>query len=193
MKIGIDLDDVLSESTAAFIKFYNETYGTNLDIKTKEKYGWWEIVDVPREEYEKRVHKFYTTPYFKNTEPINDASETLKKLKKNNELYIITARGNNIKEITEKWVENNFPNIFSKIYYTNQFEQGLKKTTKATICNNLNIDIFIEDSLEFAEDCAKSNRKVYLLDYPWNQTDKLPEGITRVYSWREIDELVNRL
>ena len=45
MKIGIDLDDVLSKTTAAFIEFHNKNYGTTLDIKNKEKYGWWEIID----------------------------------------------------------------------------------------------------------------------------------------------------
>lgn len=191
MKIGIDLDDVLSKSTAAFIEFYNNTYGTNIKIENKEKYGWWELVDVPREEYEKRVHEFYTTHYFQETDPVDGAKEILKKLKNNNELCIITARGNNIKEVTEKWVEKYFPNIFSKIYFTSQFELGAIQTTKSAICNDLNIDIFIEDNLEFAESCIKPNRKVYLLNYPWNQADKLPNGIKRVRSWEEIGQLEN--
>ena len=37
MKIGIDFDDVLSKTTEGFIEFHNKNYGTNLDIKTKEK------------------------------------------------------------------------------------------------------------------------------------------------------------
>ena len=191
MKIGIDLDDVLSKSTAAFIKFHNNTYGTNIKIENKEKYGWWELVDVTREEYEKRVHEFYTMSYFTNTEPVLGAKDVLEKLKINNELFIITARGEIIKETTEKWVKKNFPNIFSKIYFTSQFELGAIQTTKAAICNNLDIDIFIEDSLQFALDCNQPNRKVYLLDYPWNQTDKLSDGIKRVYSWDEIGKLIS--
>ena len=78
MKIGVDLDDVLSKTTAAYIKFHNEVYGTNMKIENKDKYGWWELFGESREEYEKIVNKFYTTTYFKNTEPVDGAAETLK-------------------------------------------------------------------------------------------------------------------
>ena len=135
---------------------------------------------------------FYTTPYFQNTEPVDGAREILEKLKNKNKIYVITARGERAKEITEKWIGNNYPNIFDKIYFTNQFSQTGVKTTKAIVCDDLDIDIFIEDSLDFALECAKPNRKVFLLDYPWNKTDKLPNGVTRVYSWKEIFELVSR-
>ncbi len=193
MKIGIDLDDVLSKTTAAFIEFHNKNYGTNLDIKTKEKYGWWEIIDVVMDEYKKRVGEFYTTDYFLNTEPIEGAKNVLGELKKDNELYVITARSDDVKKVTEKWIEENYPNIFTKIYFTNQFGQTGVKTSKAIICNDLNIDVFIEDSINFALECAAPNRKVFLLDYPWNQKDKLPVGVTRVNSWKEIGRLVSSL
>jgi uncharacterized HAD superfamily protein len=191
MKIGIDLDDVLSKTTEGFIEFHNKNYGTNLDVKTKEKYGWWEIIDQPRDVYEKRLIKFNATQYFKNTQPVKGAREILERLKKNNELFVITARGDDVKGDTEKWVKNNFPNIFSEIYFTNQFGQTGTKISKRMVCDNLDIDVYIDDSLEFALECARQNRKVYLLNYPWNQTDKLPEGVTRVYSWGEIGKFIS--
>ena len=193
MKIGVDLDDVLSKTTAAYIKFHNDTYGTNLKIEDKQKYGWWELFGETREEYEKIVNKFYTTHYFTEAKPIEEAIDVLKNIKGDDKLYVITARGENIKEITEKWIEKNFPGIFSKIYYTNQFEVGGKKTTKAAICNVLDVDVFIDDGLDFALDCASPNREVLLLNYPWNQTKKLPAGITRVYSWGEIGKIIDNL
>ncbi len=33
--------------------------------------------------------------------------------------------------------------------------------------------------------------KVLLLDRPWNRAKKLPEEVTRVYSWEEILDRIN--
>jgi len=190
MKIGVDLDDVLSQSTPALIKFHNNTYGTSLKIKDLKTYIWETWSETLKEALQK-IEDFHKTPYFKNIKPIKGAKEVLEKLKKNNEIYIITARGDDIKKATEKWVENHFPNTFSKIYFTDEFLQENAEVTKGTVCNSIGIDVFIEDNLEYALECAGPNRKVYLLDYPWNQTDELPEGVKRVYSWKEIGELAS--
>jgi len=188
MRIGIDLDDVLSKTTPAFIKFHNDIYGTNIKIEEMKTYGWWNFIGGSKDEYKRKVHEFITTSYGERAKLIKYSKEILKKLKRNNKLYIVTARSNDVKRETKKWVENNFPNIFSKIYFTDEFLQKNTRVTKKMICDDIDIDIFIEDNLEYAIECAGPNRKVYLLDYPWNQTDKLPNGVKRVYLWKEIGE-----
>lgn len=190
MKIGIDLDEILSQSTLAFIKFHNEIYGTNIKIENKKTYSWSELINESGDVYEKKIHEFFTSSYGKNIKPIKDARNVLEKLKSNNRLYIITARSNNVRKETEEWIEKHYYNIFSNIYFTDQWFKNGIETTKGTICNILGIDIFIEDNLEYALECVAPNRIVYLLDYPWNQTDKLPKGVRRVYSWKEIGESV---
>jgi uncharacterized HAD superfamily protein len=189
MKIGIDLDEVLSQSAKALVEFHNNTYGTTYKIENLDFYVW-EIWSETLKEALQKIDTFHKTKYFKNIKPIEGAKEVLEELKKNNELYIITARSEDIRKETEKWVERYFPNIFSDIYFTNQFSLDGTSTTKKIVCDNLDIDILVEDNLTNAIECTRSKRKIYLLDYPWNQIDKLPEGITRVHSWKEIGELV---
>ena len=190
MKIGIDLDDTLGQSMKAFAAFSNDRYKTNLKIEDMKVYDLEKIINLSKEGTIKRLNEFHDTFYGKKIEPFDGAVETLKKLKKNNELYIVTSRGNDMRGITEKWVGKNFPNIFIGIYFTNEFVYSNAKMTKKTVCNNFGIDILIEDNLGYAAGCMAPNRKILLFDRPWNQTNKLPKGIVRVHSWKEIYKLV---
>ena len=134
-----------------------------------------------------KVEDFHKTEYFKNIKPIPGAREVLDELKKNNDLYVITARSENIRKDTEEWIEKYYPNIFSKVYLTNHYALNGTETSKKKVCDSLDVDIFIEDNIKYAEECVGPNRKIYLLDYPWNQSDKLPQNIIRVHSWKEIN------
>jgi len=187
MKIGVDLDNVLSQSMPALIEFHNKNYGTNQKLEDFKTANFEEAWGGSLEQAIQKIDKFHKTYGFKNLKPIEGAKEVLEKLKKNNELYIITARTDDIKKDTEDWIELYFPNIFSKIYFTNQFSMGNKSIPKKKVCDDLGIDVFIEDNITNVLECTSPNRKVYLFDYPWNQTNKLPEGVERVHSWKEID------
>lgn len=186
--IGIDLDEVLGHFLPAFIEFHNNTYGTDLKPEQFHSYYFWEILGVTKENSIQKVYDFHKTPYFKNIKPIKGSKESLEILKKNNKLFIITSRQNSIADETNRWVENNFPNIFSGIYFTNNFSEYGDVKTKAEICDNLRIDVLIEDSFLFAAECLKPNRKILLFDYPWNKHLVLPEEIERVHSWEEVME-----
>jgi uncharacterized HAD superfamily protein len=186
MKIGIDLDDTLSNSREKMIEFHNKIYGTHFKLADIKTYNLWEDWGGTLETTIEELEKFHHAKYGDKIMPLEGAKEVLTKLKKNNELYVITARANDVKKITEDWINKYFPNIFSKIYFTNEFPHGVAEITKKKICDTLDIDIFIEDNLEFALECAEPNRKVFLIDHPWNQTDKLPTNIKRVHSWKEI-------
>jgi len=186
MKIGIDLDDVLCQTMRAVIKFHNNIYETNLKIDDVINYSLCKIWGGTEEETTKKIHEFHKTDYAKNIKPVKGAREILEKIKINNELYIITARPFDAIGETEEWVQDHFPNIFSKIYFTDQPYENTANITKEKICNDIGIDIFIEDNLKNALKCRCADRKVYLFDYQWNQTDKLTDGVKRVYSWEEL-------
>lgn len=189
MKIGVDFDDVLSQTMQAIADFHNENYGTHLTFEDMTSTNFEEIWGGTREEAVKKIHDFHFSPYGLNTPSIEGAREVLEKLKKNNELFVITARNDETRKISGEWVEKNFPGIFSGIYFTNQFANKAI-TTKHKVCDNLNIDIFIDDNFKYASDCVKPNRKVFLFNYPWNQSEALPEGITRINSWKELGEFL---
>jgi uncharacterized HAD superfamily protein len=191
MKIGIDLDDTLSYTIPEMVEFHNKNYGTNLKPEDYKKYEQWYIWSETLEEALKRLYEFHTSDYGENIKPILYAKDILDKAKENNQIFVITARSKNIEKETRDWLEKYYPNIFSKIYFTDNYSKENKKVTKKGVCDELGIDIFIEDNLQYATECANPERKVYLLDYPWNQSESLPENVKRVKDWKEID-IINK-
>lgn len=187
MKIGVDLDEVLTEYVKNFIIFHNQNYGTKLNFEDIKKYFFYELLGISFEEDIGRQYKFFETDLFKQIQPVSGAVNGVDKLKNNFEMVIITARPNEIKDKSINWIEKYFPDIFSQIIFTNKhsLNNDLKRE-KHDICLELGVNLIIEDSLATAEKCASIGIKVLLLDKPWNQAENLPNGIKRVHSWEEI-------
>ncbi len=190
MKIGIDLDDVLGQSMEALIAFSNNVYKTNLKIENIKKYNLPEILNSNMKDTLLKLGKFHNSSYGKDIKPVKDSKEAIMKIKGGNELYVLSSRTEEIRGITQKWINNNFPHTFSKLYLTAEFSERISIVTKATVCNDLGINLLIEDNLSYAIECLAPHRKILLFDRPWNQIDKLPKGIVRVHSWKEIERII---
>jgi len=186
MKIGIDLDEVLVEYLAVLIDHHNATYNTSLTKEQFKSYKFWEIWGGTREEAIQKVYTFYQTADFKNLKPLPHSQKTIDILKQNHELFVITSRPHDIREITKELIDEHFPNTFSNIIFANHYSQNGEEITKKQICDSVGIEILIEDSLDYALECLNEKRKIFLFDYPWNQSEKLPAGIHRIKSWKEI-------
>lgn len=185
MLIGVDLDGVLVDFMSSFLNYYNHVYGTNLTRDQIYTYDLWKIFGETREKAIQKISDFYKTHHFNSLEPIQDSIEAIDTLKQNHDLVVITSRHNDIIEGTKRWLEKYFPNKFSEVYLTNQYSLDEDYRRKSDICLDLGINVLIEDSLDYAKECIPKTR-VLLFDQPWNQSQKLPESITRVKSWKEI-------
>ncbi|MEI6528620.1 MAG: HAD hydrolase-like protein [bacterium] len=188
MKIAIDLDEVLGDFMSALLEYFNHTYDQNLEYQNVFSYNFWEVWGGSRDGAIQMVYDFHKTDYFANIKPIPGAREALQTLKGlDHDLYIVTSRQNDVIGPTKDWVQKNFPNIFSDIFFTNHFSRdGSVPKTKADICNSLGIQMLVEDSLTYSKECIYPGRKIFLIDRPWNQDKNLPSEIQRVYSWKEI-------
>jgi len=198
MKIGCDLDEVLADFLGALMRFHNDKYNTQLKKADFKSYSFWEVWGGTKEQTIEKVDNFFTTNYFKNMQTIYGARDGIDFLKKNHELAIITSRPQHIAEQTIDWIKKYYPNSFSGIFFSQSIIRNIperggdSRKTKLDFCNELELDIMIEDSLDFAKQCVTNKRQVYLLDtgYPYNQVKELPRGITRVYSWAELTKRI---
>jgi uncharacterized HAD superfamily protein len=190
MKIGIDLDGCAADTISPFLKFYNERHNSKYAYEEILTHDFWDLFGITREEAIGRMHDFYEQTEFDIIPVIGTAAETIKKLNEDNELIVITARPLIYKEKTMQWLEKHFPNIFSKVIFTNQYSKDhlSKQTTKAAICEMEGIDILVEDFDKYVTECAGVCKKVIVFDQPWNQNAKLPENAVRVKSWDEVLE-----
>ena len=67
------------------------------------------------------------------------------------------------------------------------------KISKPDMCKKIGAVALIDDSLDYAKQCAAAGLPVFLFgDYPWNETaEPLDQRITRVGTWRMVAQLVS--
>ena len=188
MRIGLDLDEVLSRFVLGLVEYYNSTYKTSLKLEDFHSYKFWEVWGGTKEDTIKKVWNFRNTEYFKNLRPLEGSQQAVQLLSQNHELYVITSRPIEIYEETALWLQKNFPDKFARLEFTKNIwtKLGGDMKTKSELCKDLSIDAIIEDTLEYAVECASEGIEVLLLNYPWNQSNSLPKNITRFDSWDDI-------
>ena len=188
MRRGIDLDEVVADTIMALVNFHNERYGTNFNKNDFHSYYFWEIWGGTKKEAINKIYEFFGTDHFANIAPIAGSLNAMEKLKENgHELFVITGRQNEIIKETEEWIEKHFTKVFSGVHFANSYNLTSQPLKKSAICNQLDIEIIVEDDIYHANDLAEYGIKVLLFDQPWNQNGlESKENIERVYSWEEI-------
>ncbi len=187
MKIGVDIDGVVADSSKKFLEFYNKKTNSKLLIKDWVTYNFWDFVSMPKEEGKKLLEEFYSLNDFDEIPLIEGSREAIIKLSKSNEVYIITARPLQWRDKTKKFLDKYF--CGEEISLIHSRDNTDKAIYKREICNNLKIDVLIEDHGDIALQCAEIGVKVFLLDHPYNKNCE-HKNITRVNSW---DEILRRL
>ncbi len=185
MKIGIDIDGVLTD-IARFVLDYGTKfcYENNIKYKLKDdEYDETKALGIQEEQMEKFWNTYlglYATQY-----PTREfASEAIKQLKKDNEIYIITARNEDglpketygtMQTMVKKWLEDS-KIVYDKLIFT--------RGSKLPYCLENGIDIMIEDSPKNIMDIS-SKLSVFCFDNPYNKK-VAGNNITRVYSWYDV-------
>lgn len=187
--IAVDIDEVLAPIFENLVNWHNKQYGTNLELADNYSNDLkiWGAESI--EEAIKRVQIFFSHPHFFDAQPVKEATHALKKLNKNYELVIITARDKIVEEVTLKWVAKYFPEIFRAVHFTAKYSLEGHNRSKSEVLIDIQANYLIDDSLENAIDAAKTGITVLLFgDYPWNQSATLPKNVVRVENWQKVLE-----
>lgn len=135
---GFDLDDTLIDFTPAFLKFYNEKYGTNHEKKEFHNYRFWEILGGTRERMTEIIHEYHETDFAKDVEIIDGAYEVIQSLyERGEDNYIITSRPEYMKPHTQAIIEKLFDRHIKDIYFANHFSMRGTPKKKSEICAHL--------------------------------------------------------
>ena len=102
MKIGIDIDGVITNFVDEFIKIVKKRYGIKIVETDIIYHDLYQVLGIS----EKEALKIIDETLHNNLKVIPHAKKYINLLSKNNEIYILTARTINIK-IIEKWLEEN--------------------------------------------------------------------------------------
>ena len=183
MKIGIDIDDVIT-NTSETIEEYVVKDSNSQKLREHMK----EIMKGNPSDPE--VIEFYMKTYlkvFKKVKLKENAKEVIQRLlDKGNEICLITARGENLEffrgseKVTKELLENN------NIKYTKIIFNAINK---AQLCVDNQIDLMIDDSIEHCEDVK--NIGVESIVFTSKVNKAIHTTVERVNNWIELETKLN--
>lgn len=181
MRLAIDVDNVLCETTIQIISFINERL-PNINLKMEDLTSYW-IEDALPKEYEWIVPlAFEQSCVWKKVKIIDGATKYLEKLfSEGVELYFATATtAENFKKKIG-FLERNF--TFLPKGYVKEHAISIKHKQL------LDVDYLIDD---FENNLIGRRRyKSIVYDYPWNRNLKdNGDTIRRVYNWEMIYNII---
>lgn len=189
--IAVDIDDVLSRSAETVLAFSNERWGHEhtLEDLTEDLAAMWQVTEEEREE---RWLEYMASGNFETYGVIEAAKEALEKLKEHYTLIAVTSRRPILMEITEEWLEANYPGIIDKVVCAQIYGVGKKNAlhlTKAEILQEIEAEYLIDDQTKHCFGAAGVGVKALLFGgYPWNRDVALPEGVVRCNEWKDVLE-----
>lgn len=192
MRIGIDIDNVISDFDNALLRAYlkhdKEIYGKGI-VNPQAKYIRKGMFDWSEEEesdfYYKNIEEIAT-----HLKPIHRAPEIITQLKEEgNEIYIISGRDNQEYtkpfEMTKEWLEkHHIP--YDELLLTNAYD----KQAKTKVCLEKGIAIMIEDNTGTCKDLMENGITVWMMNTRFNQNNL---EIERVSSWEEIHKKIKKI
>lgn len=178
MLIGIDIDEVLSETIDFVLEYHKgEVKGKKIERNQISDYflaniPWYEFLST-EESANFFIEPLSSRLMFTALKPVDWAFKKLKERKEAwHHFYAITARGEPLRESTEQRINNHFPEIFDKLFFCNHYWPDFPRYTKEDICTEHGVSLFVEDNPRYAIDLEKLGIKVFLLNKPWNANFK---------------------
>lgn len=183
MRIGVDIDNVLSNFNEILLNKYIEHDKSingkgivNQDVYIRDMFNW-------NKEYEEKFYKENIEYFASLFEPIEECSKYVKLLKEEgNTIYIISGRDNgeysNPYKMTIDWLKK-YDIVYDKLFLVDAYNSH----SKTEICLEYNIDVMIDDSKRMCKDIKDNGIRALLMDTPYNRDTNEFE---RVNSWKEI-------
>ncbi len=194
MQIGIDVDDVVADCAAPYLRAFAKEFGLELGAAALG----WHLLDgfseIPKEKKEEFRVKLYGGTFFGELECYPDCGDALARLYlAGHELHFITARSERRRRVTEEWLDRKgLLRYASSVqlrptgdFVPRSYDASGSAEYKVDIARELALDSFCEDDPVIARKLADSGVHVYLFDRAWNEGVAHP-AVRRVHDWDEV-------
>jgi uncharacterized HAD superfamily protein len=182
LNIGVDIDGTITDPYH-FIPYLNEMFNKNYKNEDITTHDWEALYNIKESDIITNFHETYLHTYI-DVECIEGSSEIIEEIAKEHNVFFITARSHNLTDITNNWLK--------EIGLSSIDVHLLGSHYKVEKAQELNCDIFIEDSPANAIQLAEVGIIVFLINTYYNQEVKHP-NIIRVNNWNEIKEKINTI
>lgn len=178
MNIAFDLDDVLYDT---YMWSYNVLKKHKL-LEYRDCLKNYNFRGIPEPHNKMLLNSLYTDDYVKKVPIKNQCADFIKTLRKKHNIYIVTARGDDIMLSTRARVLGDFGIDYKHVF---------NAKNKTELCNRLNIDIVVDDN-PFFYDISNLNGKLLVLrddktmNFYINKNIKVIKKITEVERYASI-------
>ncbi len=191
--ITFDCDEVLAELIKSMLDRHNNTF---LWIPL----AWDEIVDYYVENIPKIKEQKISFDASKQVfdevildhgtiSPVAGMDAIVRGLKNQwHELYVITARGDELQEATIQWIETHYPKMFSDIILANHYNENSR--CKWDICHYLWSELMFEDTIHNSEKIIAKDIPVIMPNKPWNKGYESGNNIHKVDRVEQMKEIL---
>lgn len=187
--IAVDVDEVLFPLMPTLIEFHNSRYGTSFELDHMTSYHIQDLTGETEKQILVKFAEYLKTEHYTAGRPVDGAIEAIKQLKERYDLVLITARQSIYRGATEQFIDEHFGGLFDRLRYTHTLEKPDVRLSKFDICRELGAEALIDDGLHNISEVSEGGIEGILFgNYPWNQTDELPAGVTRCEHWPDVLE-----
>ncbi|MFB7157937.1 MULTISPECIES: hypothetical protein [unclassified Lysinibacillus] len=181
-RFGIDIDGTVT-CPSTLIPHINKQYNVNITLDDVCEYDFLSAFPHP-------VDRVAFNTWFKENEPFmyevseaaKDAKDILNTWKENYELYYISARGENVSDVTVNWFNS------QSIPYDHI--ELIGSHDKVSVAKKHGVEAFFEDKHDNAVILAEELKiPVVLFDTPYNRL-AVPDNVVRVYNWQEANQFI---
>ena len=173
MKLGFDIDGVISDFVGSFVKVVKKHHGLTLTEADIYCHDLNLVLGISKQEMNELIRETLLS----DLELMPKARRTLMRLEsEGHQILILTARFKDLIDVTKTWLKNKgIP--YSQLIQLNQGEKYLAE---------VELDLIVEDNLEDALEWSQKIDNILVYDHPWNQTLNVKGLIKRVHGWNEI-------
>jgi uncharacterized HAD superfamily protein len=198
VKIGIDVDDVVADCAAPYLRAFAKEFGLDLGDAVL---GWQlldEFADVPKARKDEFRVNLYGGAFFSELECYPDCADALARLNEaGHELHFITARSERRRRITEEWLEKHALLRYARAVHLRpslderggprpaSYDAAASAAYKVHTARRLGLAAFCEDDPVVARSLGDAGIQVYLFDRVWNEDLRHPV-VRRVHEWDEV-------
>ena len=186
--LAFDIDGVVADTMAVFVKLAHERYGfTWLTKEDLRRYDLHACLKVAPEIVDELICMTLDDEHTRQIPPMHGAAEVLTDLAGYGPLRFVTARI--WPESIIGWLHRTLPDVASsriEVYATGHPE------AKFSILKELKVQYFLEDRVETCEHLSHNGIQPLLFDQPWN---RVPEAgvFPRIENWAQLGHLVGGL
>ena len=185
MKIGIDIDDTMTNTFDYLIPYISEFFEVDIDYLKENNISYSTFPEKMKKRELEFAKKYYDI-VIPNTPFKTGVSENIKKIKSlGNEIIIITARDKTLYTDEYKTTIDELKN--NNIFY----DKLICNFDKSKVCKEEKIDLFIDDSISNCNKVAQLGIQTILFNSKSNINSKT--NLNRVNSWDELYEIIKNM